>query len=736
MSETETSLWTRGIRPAVAGISLVFFLSGFAALLYEMIWQRSLLTIIGATVESATLVVCVFLLGLGAGAILGGRISAGNAPALLLIASFELVNAVFGVFSLQIFSAIDSHVRFVDSTLIQFLISLAILPPTLLMGSTLPLGVSYLVRNARGVGYSTGTLYFINTLGSACAAFFAGLVGFHYLGLTGCARVAAIANSVAALVAGLLWARSRRAQAQEYVGTPLEQTLARPTLSRAAAIIASAASGFTAIGYEILWLRGWNFFSAGDPRVFPFLAGAFLAGIAFGALLLTRMFAGRRWRSYESIAGGWFAAASISGYLCVPILAHLLMPWQWASLWTVAATGFAFGCLFPLLCEASVVSGKGTGQRVAELYFANIAGTFAAGLATGYLALDKFTLAQTHAFVLLVGLVGTAALLSGHRRRRVLVPITVAVAVLMFLAGQQAWSAIYERLQMKAEFQDENRFTDVVETRAGVVTVDDDQMVSGDGAYDGYIDTDIHSTNTVLRPLSLSLLHPSPRQVLIIGIAGGAWTAVTVSNPRVESVTAIEINPGYLQVIARYPEVSWILSDSRVHIQIADARRWLNANPERTFDVIFMDTTYHWRNHSSNLLSREFLRLAHKHLRPGGLMYYNTTHSWSAQRTGVEEFPFALRFGPFLALSDVPIAMDVERWRKVLTEYRIQGHPVFDLVNREDRAILDKFLALPSILDSAEYDRPGFETGGHIRQRTRSSPVITDDNMSCEWEGH
>src|SRR4051794_32356883 len=154
-----------------AWIYAVFLLSGFAALLYQIVWQRALYAIYGINVESVTMVVTAFMLGLGLGSVAGGVVSKdAKRPVLLFFSLVELGIGLFGAVSLEVFHAVG-NVTLGMSAVATFTVTFfLVLFPTLLMGSTLPLLVAHLVRENKNVGKSVGTLYFVNTLGSAFAA--------------------------------------------------------------------------------------------------------------------------------------------------------------------------------------------------------------------------------------------------------------------------------------------------------------------------------------------------------------------------------------------------------------------------------------------------------------------------------------------------------------------------------------------------------------------------------------
>jgi MFS family permease len=186
----------------------LFFLSGFAALLYQIAWQRELFGWYGVDLDSVSTIVSVFMLGLGVGAMAGGWLADRFAQRRIMIFSLiELTMGVFGFFSLDIVDGIgallgaDSLPRLVGLTFMVFVI------PTCAMGATLPVLVTELVDITDNVGFSTGTLYFINTLGAAAGALAGGLVLLSLYGLDGVVAIAAALNLSVSAVAYVAMAR-------------------------------------------------------------------------------------------------------------------------------------------------------------------------------------------------------------------------------------------------------------------------------------------------------------------------------------------------------------------------------------------------------------------------------------------------------------------------------------------------------------------------------------------------
>src|SRR5262245_41955818 len=187
---------------------ILFFLSGFPALLYQVVWQRALFTIYGINIESVTVIVSVFMLGLGIGSLAGGRLSVhAEVPLLLVFGAIESGIAVYGVFSLKLFHAIAGSTAGISTFQTGIVTMTVLLLPTTLMGSTLPLLTAHLVRTNRNVGESLGSLYAVNTFGSAAACFAAAHFLMGRFGESGTIRIAAIWNGCIALSAFMLFCR-------------------------------------------------------------------------------------------------------------------------------------------------------------------------------------------------------------------------------------------------------------------------------------------------------------------------------------------------------------------------------------------------------------------------------------------------------------------------------------------------------------------------------------------------
>jgi len=307
------------------------------------------------------------------------------------------------------------------------------------------------------------------------------------------------------------------------------------------------------------------------------------------------------------------------------------------------------------------------------------------------------------------------------------------VAIMAIALAAPAYGNLYGKMIFGPKAAEVGYMKHVVENRNGIVAVTADDAVFGGGVYDGHFNVDPgNDKNFVIRAYVLSLFHSHPKRAFMLGLASGSWAQVVANNPEVESLDIVEINPGYLSLIAQYPEVSSLLHNPKVHIYVDDGRRWLVAHPGVKYDVMVANTSYHWRDHSSQVLSTEFLQIVKQHLLPGGIYYYNATESPDVFVTGLHEYGYGLRVITFLMVSDSPIVLDKAHWFSVLSRYEIDGKKIFDdtrprgqLVLAAYNAFADSIKAPPRVL--------GLESGDVLAQRLGARRLITDDDMGAEW---
>ncbi len=377
----------------------------------------------------------------------------------------------------------------------------------------------------------------------------------------------------------------------------------------AVALFVAAAAGFIALSYEILWYRVISYASWGLPGAFGLLLSAYLFGLAIGsrvagALCKDKSQTGDT-NQLRSLAV-FTLVANVVAWLVIPAFGWGAQKHDWpAILPAVLVAAALLGAILPLVAHFGIKPDDKAGANLSYIYLSNIVGSSAGSLITGFVFLDHWTLQQIGAIVLVLGMLLVAALvvlsdLKGSGRLAGLVGVFVG-SLLLVKATPAAYDRIWEKLQYKSKFNgasgpEGTRFLDVVETKSGVITVTQDGTVYGGGAYDGKVSTSIrYDRNGIFRAHGVGAMHPAPKNVLMIGLATGAWAQVVANIPTVEKMTVVEINPGYLTLIAKYDQVKSLLKNPKVDIVVDDGRRWLNRHPESKFDFIVMNTTWNWR---------------------------------------------------------------------------------------------------------------------------------------------
>jgi spermidine synthase len=727
-AETPLPTWTKIL-------CALFFCSGFPALIYQLTWQRELFRIFGVNSESVTIVVTAFMLGLGLGSLAGGWLSKRRGIALLpLLAAIEIATAAFGIVSLSVFEQIGAVIVNWPLAAMAAVNLLLVIVPTLLMGATLPILVSHLVRRSGQVGGAVGLLYYVNTLGAGAACLISCTVLFPFFGMHTAIYTAAAINAAVAVSA--LAAYAIHPDEARPVAARTNEAVGEADLGIRWTLLLAALGGFISLSYEIFLFRTVSYASGSSATAFGVTLACFLVGIAGGSQRAGRMCEEFRPSDAMRKAANELVLANLTGLLFLPLMTQgawldrgvfglaMLMVYLIARRW---------GSLLPYLAQFGVPADDRAGIRTSQLYFSNIVGSAAGATITGFVLTNYLTLVQIALALAFAGTVCALILIAkldaapSERRRRAAYAVGVLAIGLIVVPPMS--DRVLENLFFRGRA--DHAFAHVIENRSGIITVDTDGTVFGNGMYDGRFNTALRDDrNGIIRPYALSLFHAAPRDVLMIGLSSGSWAQVIASNPAVNSLTVVEINQGYLALIAQQPEVASVLSNPKVTIITDDGRRWLSHHPEKRFDAIVSNTTWNFRGNVTNLLSAEFLDLVRQHLNPRGIAFYNTTDSDRVQRTACLAFPYGARFTNHMVVSDSPIDWNFSRWRQTLESYVIDGQKQFDPQNADDRALLD------SVTSADQGSRPLIEDCPEVLARTAGRTPVTDDNMGTEWRHH
>jgi predicted membrane-bound spermidine synthase len=430
----------------------VFFLSGFAALLYQVIWQRLLVIFSGADVYSVTIIVAAFMAGLGFGSLAGGRVADRIGPRASLwgFAIAELCVGCFGLLSKTLYyDVLYTRFPYLAATpaVAAVVLLASLLWPTFFMGLSLPLLARALTHSLGVTGRVIGALYGWNTLGAAAGAFIGTWILLPRFGLEGSLWIAAamsLACAAAALLLGLRGAvdDGRPAGFPDSTGAPAAGN--SEPLSFPGWAFVYGISGFIALAFEITWFRLLGVMLKSNAFTFGTLLGMYLSGLGLGAMLASRRVArssrpGLAFLLFQcavvlyaalsttllmwSIASGHpiKLVGFLGGYDPVDIQSTIALLRDFALLREVGIADLQrltpvfdvallylvipallvgpptllMGMSFPYLQKASHADFQGLGRRLGILLASNIAGSALGAMVTGWLFLPRLGTAVT-----------------------------------------------------------------------------------------------------------------------------------------------------------------------------------------------------------------------------------------------------------------------------------------------------------------------------------------------------
>ncbi|MET0857726.1 MAG: spermidine synthase, partial [Telluria sp.] len=539
--------------PTLRYIAFLFLVSGFSALIYQVVWQRTLFATFGINSESVTVIVSVFMFGLGVGALAGGYLQKRFPRHLLrLFLALEVGIGAFGLVSLGLIHLVSTAAGDASTRELVLWVYLILAIPTLMMGATLPILVAWLQGYLRNIGQSVGLLYAVNTIGSAIAALCTVELLFVFFGQQAAVLIAAACNFA---TAALILDASRRL-AREGVDAAAAAPIARsaPLLPYPLACATLLAIGYISLSQEILWFRMLGFMTANRPEVFGLMLAAFLVGIAGGALH-SRKACGPDGKPVEYLVRALFLAIAVF-YLALPAVAAAsayLAKGSGTVLAYVAIGAVAFftGGILPMLMHLGISDERpGAAQAMSWLYFANIVGATVGALVTGLILREVFSLEANIAILSALTVLLLLALLVVLPKARTYKLRAAALLALMVAGAWALHGGLYAGHLERLQFGEPDRptFAYVHQNRSGIITVATDprgDIMYGNGIYDGRYNLDLlRNSNLIDRAYMIASLHRKPARVLEIGLSTGSWAKVIADYRAVESLTIVEINKG------------------------------------------------------------------------------------------------------------------------------------------------------------------------------------------------
>lgn len=753
--------------------TLCFFLSGVAGLLYEVVWMRLLGLVFGHTIYAVTTVLAAYMGGLALGSFLFGRLADRLRRPLRAYAALEALIGLWCVATPLLFRAADAgyaaiHRSFQPSAgaagLLHFAFSAALLlPPTALMGATLPVLARAVVDAPRLAASQVGTLYAVNTWGAVAGTLLTGFVLLPGIGLSATVWLGVGLNLLVAAVAFLA---DRGAAAAEAGPAPAPAPGPdRPRLDRLQVAVALAAigiSGAASMALEISWTRALALAVGSSTYAFSAMLATFLVGLALGALLASRLL--RRRPLGLAAFGAVEAAIALAALAVMPLFGRL----PEGVLWVLERTGLSHrgavlaqfalsfltmigptllvGATFPLVAAALARGPDRLGRDVGRVYAANTVGTILGSVGAGFLLVPHLGIQRTLVVASSANLVAALAVLAvarewGRRPRLIAgaaagVAFAAAVGLLpswdrrlmtsgasvyapRFVGkGAEAFRATQERRQLL--FYAEGITTTVAVQRDPRTT-----SLSIDGKIDA--STGIDMPTQLFCGHVGALLHPEAKRALVIGLASGVTVGAVAQHP-LEVIDVAELEPAMVEASRFFVrENRGALADRRVRVLEGDGRQILATAPA-PYDLIVSEPSNPWIAGIANLFTREFYRAARRQLSERGVMVqWLQAYSIDARdmqmvvRTFQEVFPHVSIWkttpGDFLLVATpAPLELDLGA-----IERRLRASPGaredFERFGWSGERLLDRFFL-------GEEDARRYAAG---------APVNTDDRPILEF---
>ena len=656
-------------------LSLLFFASGCAALIYETVWFHLVQLVVGASSISVAVLLCSFMGGMALGSAWLPRLLPAAAHPLRVIAALEAGIGVCGLLIPLLLPVVQqAYVTVVGygygGVLLRGLVcALVLAPPTMLMGATLAIAARWLGTTRDGAS-QTGLIYTANLAGGAVGTV---LAGFYLLRVYDTVIAGAVAVVINIAVAIAAWAMATRSASRAPASLAPLAPLA-PSL--VPIYVVAALSGFTALGAEVVWTRQLSLLFGASVYTFSLILAVFLAGLGAGSLAGSAL--GRR--SSEPVL--WLgrvqlllaAAIGFGAWMIVNAL-PLWQPTKDFLPWVRVTPSYAFAfdalrCAIALL-PATLLWGasfpltlavRGAGDLTRHVSRINAINT--AGALVGTLTLTLIGIPVVGSQVAQQSLVVVAAMaglgllwtLAGQRRSvsisAAVAVAAVAVAIVPAVPGRliaygrsvNSWASIKSFLYLAEGATASVAVTEHVGgTRqfhiAGKVEASD-------------LDVDMRLERMLGHVPAL--VHPNPRSILIVGVGAGVTAGALSIHPEVERIVVCEIEPMVPRSARAYfgEENHHVFDDPRVELIFDDARHFLQTTQE-TFDIITSDPIHPWVRGAATLYSLEYLQLARAHLNPGGVvtqwipLYETDTRSVKSEiATFAQVFPDTTLWNP------------------------------------------------------------------------------------------
>jgi len=670
--------------PAVAqrwlpALLLLFIGSGCAALIYEVVWFQLLQLSIGSSAVSLGVLLAIYMGGMCLGSLLLPRYLNPASHPLRVYAALEVGIGVFGVIVLFAVPLIGQLYTQIAGTgqlslfLRAIVAGICLLPPTLLMGATLPAIARWVETTPRGVSW-LGYFYGGNLAGAVVGSLVA---GFYLLRVYDMPTATAVAVALNLLVAGLAALVAGRTP-HTVITADFSDSSAHPAPPASAegarlVYIAIALSGLTALGAEVVWTRVLSLLFGATAYTFSLILAVFLVGLGIGSSLGAAL---ARGVPNPRVALGWVQLG-----LCVTIAwaaystAESLPFWPinpsistspafnfqldlMRAIWVMLPGALLWGASFPLALAGVAKPGQDSARLVGGVYAANTVGAIVGASVTSLAMVG--TVGSQVTQQALIGIAAMSGLLmlmpANGEKRSTLTSTPVVVIGIALVAGLLARTVpplpgilvAYGRYAATWVGQNEIVYVGEGVTASVAVSRTPTGVLNYHNA--GKVQASSEPQDMRLQRMLghiTTLVPKTPTKVLVIGCGAGVTAGAVSIDPMVKDQTIAEIEPLVPRVVStHFSQHNFdVVRNPKVKVHLDDARHYLLTTDEK-FDAITSDPLDPWVKGAATLYTREFFQVVKDHLNPGGVVtlfvqLYESTDSAvkSEIATFLEAFP-------------------------------------------------------------------------------------------------
>ena len=663
---------------------LLFVGSGCAALIYEVVWFQLLQLVIGSSSVSLGVLLGTFMGGMCLGSYLLPRyVDKGHHP-LKIYGYLELGIGLSGLLLLFGMPLINGLYTAIGGPIVMraIIAAICLLPPTFMMGATLPAVARWVKATPSGVAW-LGYFYGGNIAGAVMGSL---LAGFYLLRVfdMAIATYVAVALNVAVALIGLLLSKTTPHAAQDADDVRVERAPGARTV-----YVAIAISGFTALAAQVLWTRLLSLTFGATVYTFSLILGGFLIGLGIGSSMgasiarnSTNPRAALGWcQMFLCLALGWSAYMLMSSMPYWPINPQISSD-VWFNfqldlmrcLWVVLPGAILWGASFPLALAAVAAPGQDPGRLVGGVYAANTVGAIVGSVLSGLLLVTTLGTPTSMQVLIIMSAISALMLLApvaaGENARGGMqwVPTVMLVAATAgagliaravpdlprILVAYGRYSATWVGL------------SNIIYAEEGLnASVAVSEMSNGVRNYHnaGKVQASSEPQDMRLQRMLGHITHlipKTPTNAVVIGCGAGVTAGAVSIGPGVKTMTIAEIEPLVPRSVARYfwmhnyavvGDETGAPPNPKVTIHIDDARHFLLTTDQK-FDAITSDPLDPWVKGAATLYSTEFFDLVKRKLNPGGVvtlfvqLYESNTEAVKSEiGTFMKAFPNSVVWG-------------------------------------------------------------------------------------------